>query len=198
MDGYAVRAGDVAGASQDSPVTLPVDGEIAAGDTATTGQARPLPQIMTGALLPPGADAVVPVEWTDAGHRGDHGRSGADQPATRGVMRSATAATTLCQATCCCQQACRSARPRSACSRQPVTGDGAGAPPPRVAVISTGNELVEPGQPLLPGQIWESNSYMLAAGARKLGCDTTRHPRCGTTLTPCSTRSRGRRPMRIC
>src|ERR1700727_556191 len=68
MDGYAVRAADVAGASASSPVTLPVTGEGAAGDTGpdavVTGQCV---RIMTGAKLPAGADAVVPVEWTDGG-----------------------------------------------------------------------------------------------------------------------------------
>ena len=47
--------------------------------------------------------------------------------------------------------------------------------PPRVAVISTGNELVEPGTPLIPGQIWESNSFMLAAAARRAGATVRRH-----------------------
>ena len=68
MDGYAVLAADVAGASQESPATLRVTGEIAAGDT---GIYRLVPgtaiKIMTGAQLPAGADAVVPVEWTDDG-----------------------------------------------------------------------------------------------------------------------------------
>ena len=72
MDGYAVIAADVTTASEDNPVTLPVDAEVAAGDT---GASRDLPghciKIMTGALLPAGADAIVPVEWTDADGRRD-------------------------------------------------------------------------------------------------------------------------------
>jgi len=47
---------------------------------------------------------------------------------------------------------------------------------PRVTVISTGNELAEPGSPLVPGLIWDSNSYMLAAAARQAGCEVTRYP----------------------
>ena len=46
---------------------------------------------------------------------------------------------------------------------------------PRVTVISTGNELTEPSSPLVPGLIWDSNSYMLAAAARSAGCDVVRH-----------------------
>jgi molybdopterin molybdotransferase len=68
MDGYALIASDVAGASKDSPVTLRVSGEVAAGDTGayavTPGSAL---IITTGAKLPGGADAVVPVEDTDGG-----------------------------------------------------------------------------------------------------------------------------------
>jgi len=68
MDGYAVRVEDVAAASQENPVTLPVVAEVAAGDTG----AYALPpgtsiRIMTGAMLPHGTEAVVPVEWTDGG-----------------------------------------------------------------------------------------------------------------------------------
>ena len=57
--------------------------------------------------------------------------------------------------------------------------------PPRVAVISTGNELVEPGTPLIPGQIWESNSFMLAAAARRAGA-TCRRTGSATTRPWCS------------
>ncbi|HEX5428815.1 MAG TPA: molybdopterin molybdenumtransferase MoeA, partial [Pedococcus sp.] len=68
MDGYAVRAQDVAGASPDAPVLLPVVNDIAAGNTAplslAPGQTM---RIMTGAPMPRGADAVVPVEATDGG-----------------------------------------------------------------------------------------------------------------------------------
>ena len=68
MDGYAVLAADVAEATEDQPVLLPVHGEIAAGDTGrhvlVSGSVI---RIMTGAAMPEGADAVVPVEVTDGG-----------------------------------------------------------------------------------------------------------------------------------
>ena len=70
MDGYAVRAEDVAEASQDAPLSLPVVGEIAAGEAAThrlsPGTAM---KIMTGAPVPPDADTIVPYENTDRGRR---------------------------------------------------------------------------------------------------------------------------------
>ena len=68
MDGYAVRLEDVASASEASPVQLPVIGDIAAGAPPTyTVQTGMSVRIMTGALVPPGAEAVVPLEWTDGG-----------------------------------------------------------------------------------------------------------------------------------
>ena len=67
MDGYAVHAGDVALATPDSPVVLPVVNDIAAGNTSALSLARgQTMRIMTGAPMPQGADAVVPVEDTDA------------------------------------------------------------------------------------------------------------------------------------
>src|SRR3954468_4551578 len=68
MDGYAVGTADIASASESAPVVLPVVGDIAAGSvTPYTVQPGLTVRIMTGAPLPPGADAVVPLEWTDGG-----------------------------------------------------------------------------------------------------------------------------------
>ncbi|MFE0425755.1 molybdopterin molybdenumtransferase MoeA, partial [Streptomyces sp. NPDC058953] len=71
MDGYAVRVADVQGATEEFPAELTVVGDIAAGGAAPPavgpGEAA---RIMTGAPLPPGAEAVVPVEWTDGGTGG--------------------------------------------------------------------------------------------------------------------------------
>ena len=75
MDGYAVLAADVAAATPERPVTLPVRGEVPAGDTRPHELAPgTCLRIMTGAPLPSGADAVVPVEWTDGGARAGHDR----------------------------------------------------------------------------------------------------------------------------
>ena len=172
MDGYALLARDVATATLATPVTLPVEAEITAGDT----RSRRLPagtcmKIMTGALLPAGADAVVRAEWTDGGRHkaaitrpvcpGDSvRRAGTDArpgdlllaagtplgPAQLGLLAAAGQHTILAR------------------------------PCPRLTVLSAGNELTGPGRTVLPGRIWESNSFMLAAAARRLGCTARRHP----------------------
>jgi molybdopterin molybdotransferase len=171
MDGYAVRACDVAGAAQQAPATLRVAGEIAAGDV---GAYRLAPgtaiKIMTGAQLPSGADAVVPVEWTDGGTRQVCVYRPAEPGnAVRYVGGDAAEGETLLSA---------GARMRpmqiavaASAGRKAVTV----RPRPRVVVLSTGDELTEPGTPLVPGQIWDSNSYMIAACAREAGAVAYRH-----------------------
>jgi len=166
MDGYAVRVEDVASASEENPVTLPVVSEVAAGDTG----AYALPagtsiRIMTGAMLPRGTEAVVPVEWTDGGRarvtiRGKaepgHAIRLAGDDAQVGQVLVSTG-TRL--------------RPMHIAV---IAAAGRGAvlvrPRPRVAVVSTGSELAEPGAPIIPGRIWDSNSFMIAAAAREAGC----------------------------
>jgi molybdopterin molybdotransferase len=170
MDGYAVHAADVDGAAEDSPATLRVTGEIAAGDI---GAHRLAPgtamRIMTGARLPAGADAVVPVEWTDD----DDARVAIYRPAERGnAVRyaggdAAEGETLLTAGTRMrpMQIAVAASAGRRAVSVRPR---------PRVVVLSTGDELTEPGTPLVPGRIWDSNSYMIAAAAREAGAVASR------------------------
>lgn len=165
MDGYAVRAIDVAGAAATSPASLPVTGEIAAGDTGVyrlePGTAL---RIMTGAQVPAGADAVVPVEWTDdGGVQVAVYRSAERGNAIRYIGGDATQGETLLTAGTRMrpmQIAVAASAGRSAITVRPR---------PRVVVLSTGDELTEPGTPLVPGRIWESNSYMIAAAAREAG-----------------------------
>ena len=171
MDGYALIAADTAGAAKDAPVTLRVTGEVAAGDTGayaiTPGACL---RITTGAKLPGGADAIVPVEETDGGiaqvairlavepghavrYSGGDAREG-DVLLARGTRLGPMQIAVLAS---------------SGRARAEVF------PRPRVAVFSTGDELTEPGQPLAPGKIWDSNSFMLAAAAREAGCLAFRH-----------------------
>lgn len=166
MDGYAVRVEDVAAATEDKPVTLPVTAEVAAGDTGAYAlQPGTAIKIMTGAMLPHGAEAVVPVEWTDGGSARVSIRAGAAYGnAVRLAGEDAKAGEVLVTAG-------TRLRPMhvaviAAAGRASVLV----RPRPRVVVLSTGNELAEPGTPLVPGRIWDSNSFMLAAAAREAGC----------------------------
>ena len=166
MDGYAVVAEDIATATEESPVTLPVVGEIAAGDTGAyalnPGTAI---RIMTGALLPHGTELVIPVEWTDGGTSRVNIRAKADAGhAIRLAGGDAKAGDLLVP------NGTR-LKPMHIAA---IAGAGRGTvrvhPRPRVVVLSTGNELAEPGAPLVPGRIWDSNSFMIAAAAREAGC----------------------------
>ncbi|MEV4078074.1 molybdotransferase-like divisome protein Glp [Nonomuraea fuscirosea] len=163
MDGYAVRAEDLA----ELPVTLPVIDDVAAGsvELRAVGPGHTV-RIMTGAPMPAGADAVVPVEWTDGGtvsvridRRAEVGnavrRAGEDVQAGEIVLKAGTVI--------------------GPAQLGIIAGVGRrrvlARPRPRVVVVSTGAELVEPGGTLAPGQIWESNSYTLAAAVREAGAE---------------------------
>jgi len=165
MDGYAIQAADTDHSSERSPATLPVTAEIAAGDTATY---RLVPgtaiKIMTGARLPAGADAVVPVEWTNggAGHVQIYRRVEPGN-AVRQAGGDAVAGETLLE------QGVRMRPMQIAVAASAGRNALRVRPRPRAVVLSTGNELTEPGTPLVPGQIWDSNSYMIAAAAREAG-----------------------------
>jgi molybdopterin molybdotransferase len=171
MDGYALHAADVAAASGDTPVTLPVTGEVAAGDTGAYAVAPgTCMRITTGAMLPAGADAVVPVEDTDGGvaraairaavQPGHAVRfSGGDAREGEVLLAEGTRLGPM-------QIAVLAASGRARAEVYPR---------PRVVVLSTGNELTEPGASLAPGRIWDSNSFMLAAAAREAGCLAFRH-----------------------
>jgi molybdopterin molybdotransferase len=166
MDGYAVRVDDVADATEEKPVTLPVTAEVAAGDTGAYAlQPGTAIKIMTGAMLPHGAEAVVPVEWTDGGSARVSIRAGAEYGGSvRLAGEDAKAGEVLVTAG-------TRLRPMHVAV---IAAAGRGSvlvrPRPRVVVLSTGNELAEPGTPLVPGRIWDSNSFMLAAAAREAGC----------------------------
>jgi molybdopterin molybdotransferase len=167
MDGYAVRAADLAAATDAAPVELPVAADIPAGRTDVPAlQPGTAHRIMTGAVVPPGADAVVPVEQTDGGL--DRVRLSAAPAAGAHVRRAGedvrsgdvvlTAGTVLGAAQIGVAAAV-------GCATLPVRRR------PRVLVLSTGSELVAPGTPLQPGQIYESNGPMIAAAVEDAGGD---------------------------
>jgi molybdopterin molybdotransferase len=171
MDGYAVRAEDVAGADT-TAVKLPVAEDIPAGRvdklTLAAGSAH---RIMTGAPLPAGATAVVPVEATDGGidvveirsapKPGQHiRRAGEDVTAGTTVLRAGQVVTP------------------AALGLSAALGLGSLTvrPRQRVLVMSTGTELVSAGTELQPGQIYESNAIMLAAAVREAGGEVVATP----------------------
>jgi molybdopterin molybdotransferase len=184
MDGYAVRAADILSATKDSPASLKVIADIPAGTAPTViigaGQAA---RIMTGAPMPNGADSVVPVEQTDDAPRGlnsgdrlaapppDH--IDIFQPVKSGdYVRPAGEDVTAGQLVLREGRVLRAADlgmlaaiglPRIHVIRQPV-----------VAILSTGDELLTPDQPLAAGKIRDTNSYTIAALAEQLGAKVRR------------------------
>jgi molybdopterin molybdotransferase len=171
MDGYAVHASDIAAAAAEAPVTLPVTDQIPAGDTrVVTVAPGTCMRIMTGAMMPGGADAVVPVEWTDGGT----GQARFSRPVPKGysirlIGDDVAAGTVLLP------EGTRLGPAQLALLAASGHGSVLARAAPRVAVIATGNELSEPGSPLVPGRIWDSNTYMLAAAVRQAGGTATRH-----------------------
>lgn len=172
MDGFAVRYADVAGASPAHPVTLRVVADLPAGTglepTLAPGEAA---RIMTGAPVPATADAIVPFEdtvdglaasltaTTVVGAPAREGvfirRGGDDIRAGDVLLESGTPLTAFA-----CAAAAAAGVDTVVVSRRP-----------RVAIVSTGSELVAPGQPLRRGQIPESNGVLLEALATDAGAD---------------------------
>ncbi|MEG3627244.1 molybdotransferase-like divisome protein Glp [Streptomyces poriticola] len=184
MDGYAVRVADVQGASAEYPAVLEVVGDVAAGQSGLTrvgpGQAA---RIMTGAPLPPGAETVVPVEWTDGGLgegpvSGMRARSLAPEGAEGQVhvYRQAEARAHVRTQGSDVQAGDLAlvagtvlGPPQIALLAAIGRGRVRVRPRPRVVVLSTGSELVQPGEELAHGQIYDSNSFALTAAARDAG-----------------------------
>ncbi|SDX19705.1 molybdopterin molybdochelatase [Haloarcula vallismortis] len=177
MDGYAVRARDTFGADEADPVALSVAGEVHAGEEPdVTVESGSVAEISTGAVMPPGADAVVMVERTTETDDGVEIRTsvapgdnvmlaGADIAAGARALGPGTRITP------------REIGLLSALGVDEVPVRGR----PRVGILSTGDELVRPGNPLdsAAGQIYDVNSYTLAGAVAEAGGDPVMYPHAG-------------------
>jgi molybdenum cofactor synthesis domain-containing protein len=179
MDGFAVVAADTFGAGQFSPKTLRVVEKVYTGQVPT--QAVPqggCTEIATGAPMPAGADAVVMVEETE---KSDDGRVRVFSPVYPGQNVGRQGADI------------RAGQPLLAAGDH-LTASRIGAiaalgfdrvdvfERPRVAILSTGNEIVEPGRPLAPGQIYDINRFTLGAIVAEHGGVPVPHPTPADTI----------------
>ena len=176
MDGYAVQSSDVTGATPDTPKSLRVIGQVAAGqlpqNEVVPGTAV---RIMTGGPIPPGADTVVPFEDTDEYDLKSSGMGLSDiaeikvnigasegsnvRPAGQDISKGQTVL-----------KKGMLLRPSEIGVLASVGRDMVEVVRrPVVAVIATGDELLEPGGPIAPGKIYDSNSYSVAAAVLRYG-----------------------------
>ena len=166
MDGFAVRAKDTFGASEEEPVRLRLNDEslptgVAPRVEVRAGTATP---IATGGMLPRGADAVVPVEDTDV----EEGTLLVRRPRVPGSAVSFAGTDMGMGETVLFAGARLGSRETgvlAAIGRARVRVHGR----PRVAILSTGDEIVQPGEPMRPGLVYDSNGRILADAVRELG-----------------------------
>ena len=162
MDGYAVRAADAAGAGL-SPVVLPVGGDVPAGAAPAPLEPGTAQRIMTGAMLPEGADAVVRVEDTD---QEPGPRPLPERVEIRAAPRPGLNVRRAGENVGVGDPVLGAGAVLSAAALSALASTGAGSvravPRARVAVVSTGAELVDPGAALPVGSIPDSNSVLLS------------------------------------
>ncbi|MDE2990638.1 MAG: molybdopterin molybdotransferase MoeA [Chloroflexota bacterium] len=181
FDGYALRAADVDGARADAGVSLRVVGEVAAGSAGEVHlQAGTAARIMTGAPIPPGADAVLPFEDTDGVHWAQRPGTGDGHVQ---VLEAADIGENIRR------------RGGDVAEGDVVAPEGRVLdaahigvlasvdvtevrvhPRARVAILPTGDEIVEVGDPIAPGQVRNSNAWGLTALARRYGATAERLP----------------------
>jgi molybdopterin molybdotransferase len=174
MDGYAVVAEDTFGASTHAPKVLTCVGSVFTGQAPTRGiAAGECIEIATGAPMPPGADAVVMVEETERASRGAAVRVLTPVYPRQHVGRRGADITTG-QTVIAREQMLNPSRIGALAATGVTTVEVFAKP--SVALLSTGNEIVEPGQPLRPGQIYDINRFTLEAIIGRHGATSTALP----------------------
>ena len=181
-----MRLEDVASATQTTPVTLLVVGEVAAGDTGayalTPGTAI---KIMTGAMLPRGTEAIVPVEWTDGGNARVAVRG---QPEFGQSVRLAGGDAK--QGQVLVAQGTRLRPMHIAVIAAAGRGEVLVWPRPRVVMLSTGSEFTEPGMPIVPSPDPGLQQLHDRRGGPRRAARPTGRPSSGTTRRRCCPPSR--------
>ena len=177
MDGYAVQAASTADATADRPVRLRVVGELAAGYVYAGTAMGPgeAVRIMTGAPIPEGANAIVPFEETDEAGLRAPGQAHAGVESV-GVLKAAQPGANVRrrgedvrQGATILQRGTVLQAAQIAVLASMGISEVAVVRRPRVAILSTGDELLEPGQPPAPGKIYDSNAAGLAAEVEEFG-----------------------------
>ncbi|MEV7632284.1 gephyrin-like molybdotransferase Glp [Microbacterium sp. NPDC089318] len=172
MDGFAVRWADVETASPEHPVTLRVIADIPAGSPLDPAIGRgEAARIMTGSPVPADADVIVPFEDTAGGLDDSLGTAVVQRaPKASGAHIRRAGTDTAAGAIVLTAGELLGPRQLSALASAGISRIEV-APPPRVAIVSTGSELVPPGTPLQRGQIPESNGLLLAGLAIEAGAE---------------------------
>ncbi len=172
MDGYAVRTADLAGASADQPVTLPISQRIAAGHVGAALAAGSVARIFTGALTPAGADAIVMQEQATVDQAGLHVAFSAQPAPGEWVRRRGEDIT---NGLVVLEAGTRLGPQHLGLAASIGTARVSVMRRPRIAIFSTGDELAMPGEvaieDLKPGALYNSNRYTMRALIEALGCE---------------------------
>lgn len=188
MDGYAVQASDTVGAGEVDPAVLDLAGTVHAGEKpAVTVEPDTCVEISTGAVMPPGADAVVVVERTDE-TEADAGEDTASDDTAIEIRTAVAPSENVMLAGADIAAGARALGPGTRLTPREIgllSALGVDEVPvrarPRVGIISTGDELVPPGEPLDSerGEIYDVNTTTIAAGVEAAGGDPVVYPHAG-------------------
>jgi len=169
VDGFAVRAADTVGASETSPRVLSLNAEVIAcghepGLAVGAGTAT---AVATGGIIPRGADAVVMIEQTELLERGAPAID-VHRPVAPGQFIS-YAGSDIARGETLLRRGVQIGSREIGMLAAAGVGNVEVVPPPKVAVLSTGNELAAPGAALKPAQVYDSNGAILAAAVTEAG-----------------------------